>query len=260
VPLGARGLSIDALRETVARTAPRVIYLVPTCHNPTGAIMDEAARRGVGEIADGSGAVVVEDLTLADLALERRPPAPIAQFARRGTVLTVGSLSKLFWGGLRVGWIRGPAAAITRLSRLKVVSDLSGSLVSEAIGVRVLARAEELAEARRRQVRERLATMMRLMAKHLPKWSYLRPSGGLSLWVRLPAGDVEELRTIALRRGVAIVPGTVNSPEGRWRDHLRLPYVAEAAVLEAGVRRLAEAWDEYAPRERGKGRGMGVLV
>src|SRR6185295_13506983 len=78
VPLGPRGLSIEALRETVSRTTPRVLYLVPTCHNPTGGILDEATRRGVAQIADDTGCVVLEDHTLADLTLERRPPPPIA--------------------------------------------------------------------------------------------------------------------------------------------------------------------------------------
>src|SRR5207247_4706592 len=123
---------------------------------------------------EGSGAVVLEDMTLADLSLEPRVPPPLAAFSRDLTVLTVGSLSKLFWGGLRVGWIRGPEPLIARLARLKVVSDLSGSLLSQAVAVRVLHRAPELAALRRRQVRTHLEHATRLLAKHLPDWSYRR--------------------------------------------------------------------------------------
>lgn len=260
VPLGADGARTDALRDAVARTAARVVYLVPTCHNPTGAILPEFARREAARVAAESGAVVIEDLTLADLTLGEDAPPPIAAFARGGTVLTVGSLSKLFWGGLRVGWIRGPEPLIARLARLKVVSDLSGSLISQAVATRVLARAKELTALRRRQVRERLDHATRLLAKHLPQWSYRRPSGGLSLWVRIPAGEVAELAAIALRRGVAIVPGTVNSPEGRYRDYLRLPFVGEPKVVEEGIRRLAASWAEYAPDRPGSRRRVGVLV
>jgi DNA-binding transcriptional MocR family regulator len=254
------GLSIGALREAVARVSPRVVYLIPSCHNPTGDVLDEAARREAMHALEGSGAVVVEDMTLADLTLEPRVGPPLAAFTRNLTVLTVGSLSKLFWGGLRVGWVRGPEPLIAQLSRLKVVSDLSGSLVSQAVAARVLARAQELTTLRRRQVRTHLDHAARILAKHLPDWTYRRPAGGLSLWIRLPAGDASELAAVALRRGVAIVPGSVNSPEGRWEDHVRLPFVADPKEMEEGIRRLAAAWAEYAPERRFRRRAVGVLV
>lgn len=260
VPHGPDGLDAEALRETVARVQPRIVYLVPTCHNPTGNVVPDAARRAAMRALEGSNAVVIEDLTLADLTLEPRAPAPLAAFTKDVTVLTVGSLSKLFWGGLRVGWIRGPEPLITRLSRLKVVSDLSGSLASQAVAVRVLARAKDLAALRRRQVRTRLDHATKLLAEHLPDWSWRAPAGGLSLWVRIPAGDVAGLAAVALRRGVAIVPGTVNSPEGRWADHLRLPFVLEPRRMEDGIARIAAAWAEYVPGQRTRRAAVGVLV
>ena len=260
VPYDAHGLSIESLREVVTRVSPRVVYLIPTCHNPTGDVLGEDARRGTMRALEPSGAVVVEDMTLADLAFEPRVAAPLAKFARDLTVLTVGSLSKLFWGGLRVGWVRGPEPVIARLSRLKVVSDLSGSLVSQAIATRVLERAQELATLRRRQVRTRLDHATRILAKHLPEWTYRRPAGGLSLWLRLPAGDASELASVALRHSVAIVPGSVNSPEGRWADHVRLPFVADPETMEEGIRRVRAAWTEYAPERRTRRRSVGVLV
>ena len=265
VPVGAEGIEAGAIREAIQRGSPRLVYLMPTCHNPTGTVLSEASRRAVTRALEGSGAVVIEDLTLADLALET-PPPPLAAFAREATVLTVGSLSKLFWGGLRVGWIRGPETTIARLSRLKVVSDLSGSLVSQAVAARVLDHAAELVALRRRQVRSGLEHVTRLMAKHLPDWTYRRPAGGLSLWVAIPAGDAAELARVAQRHGVAIVPGSINSPEGRWADHLRLPFTAEPRILEEGIRRIAAAWSEFEPAghaargARVSRRGVGVLV
>lgn len=260
VPLGADGLDPEALRATVARVQPRIVYLVPTCHNPTGDVLAESTRRAAMRALQGSNTVVIEDMTLADLTLEPRAPAPLAAFTQDVTVLTVGSLSKLFWGGLRVGWIRGPEPLIARLSRLKVVSDLSGSLASQAVAVRVLARAKDLAALRRRQVRTRLDHATRLLAKHLPDWTYRKPAGGLSLWLRMPAGDVAGLAAVALRRGVAIVPGTVNSPEGRWADHLRMPFVLEPKSMAAGIERIAAAWAEYTPERRSRRAAVGVLV
>ncbi len=260
VASGAEGVRVEALREAVTSGSPRAVYLVPTCHNPTGSVLPESARREVARMAEKSGAVWVEDLTLADLTLDGEPPAPLAAYATSGTVLTVGSLSKLFWGGLRVGWIRGPEEVISRLARIKVVSDLSGSVVSQAVAARVLARAGELATTRRHQARERLDHATRLLARHLPSWTFRRPAGGLSLWIRIPLGDVAEFATLARGRGVAIVPGTANSPEGRFHDHLRLPFVSEPAIVAEGIQRLAAAWEEYAAGRRDDRRAMGVLV
>jgi DNA-binding transcriptional MocR family regulator len=149
---------------------------------------------------------------------------------------------------------------ITRLSRLKAVIDLSGSLVSQAVATHVLRNAKDLATLRRRQTRACLDHATRLLAQHLPEWTYRRPAGGLSLWLRLPAGDATELGALALRRGVAIVPGTVSSPEGRGSDHVRLPLAIDPVAMEEGMRRIAEAWAEYAPERHPRRRAVGVLV
>lgn len=261
VAVGPAGVLVDLLRQAMARTAPRLVYLVATCHNPTGTVMPEEHRREIARDIDRTAAVLVEDMTLADLCLEGDPPRPIAAFARGNSVLTVGSLSKLFWGGLRVGWIRGPEAMIARLAEAKVISDLGGSILSQAVAARILGRAGELVVLRRRQVRVRRDLLARLLAQHLPSWSWSKPSGGLSLWVRLPSGSASEFAQVALRHGVAVVPGSVNSPEGQHGDCLRLPFVAEPEILKEGVARLGRAWMEAAslPRQRTRG-GVGVLV
>ena len=87
-----------------------------------------------------------------------------------------------------------------------------------------------------------------------------RPAGGLSLWLQIPFGDVAELATLARRRGVAIVPGTSNSPARRFHDHLRLPFVGNPDQMAEGIERLAAAWDEYAAGHRDDRRALGVIV
>jgi DNA-binding transcriptional MocR family regulator len=260
VASGPHGVQVDGLRDAVARSSPRAVYLMPTGHNPTGSVLGETARREIAGIADASATVWLEDLTLADLTLDAAAPPPIAAFTRSATVLTVGSLSKLFWGGLRVGWIRGPEPVITRLARLKVVNDLSGSVVSQAVATQLLARADELATTRRRQARERLEHTARLLARHVPSWAFRMPAAGLSLWLRIPFGDVAELATLARRKGVAIVSGTSNSPTGRFHDHLRLPFVGDPDRVAEGIGRLGAAWEEYASGRQDDRRSLGVLV
>jgi DNA-binding transcriptional MocR family regulator len=108
-------------------------------------------------------------------------------------------------------------------------------------------------------VRARLDLLTRLLSQHLPSWSWSKPAGGLSVRVRLPSGNASEAQA-ALRHGVAIVPGTVNSPDGHYGDCVRVPSVAEPGTLKEGVERQSRAWKETgtAPR-RTRGR-VGVLV
>jgi DNA-binding transcriptional MocR family regulator len=258
VPVGGEGAELTALRAA-AQSSPVLVYLVPSFHNPTGTVMPEPARRAVAELVEARGLALVEDESLAELGFgDEPPPPPIAAFAKRASVFTIGSMSKLYWGGLRVGWVRGPRALIARLTRLKVAADLSGSLLGQALAARLLSRRDEVVRARRRESRARFLCLARLLRERLPDWSWQEPLGGLTLWVWLPSPSSEELARVALRHGVAIVPGPVHSPSRRFPDRLRLPYVLDEATLAEGIARLARAWQacRQAPVER----QLGVIV
>jgi DNA-binding transcriptional MocR family regulator len=260
VPVGREGARPEALREIAGRTAPRLIYLMPTFQNPTGALMPDRQRRAVARLARELSIPVVEDNTLADLSLAGAPPPPLAAFDPLAPILTVGSLSKLFWGGLRIGWIRASEALLTRIAKRKIMADLGGSLLSQVAAVALLAKADEMRERRRREMRERCDWLTKLLARHLPEWSFAPPSGGLTLWVRLPRGDADEFAQVALRHGVSVVPGSLASPDGASSDHLRLPFVLDKGPMEEGILRLARAWNAYAPSASRERASLDVLV
>jgi DNA-binding transcriptional MocR family regulator len=245
VPAGPRGADPALVRTRTVASAPRLIYLSPTFQNPTGAVMPSAARERVAALARETGVPVVEDTTLADLALDGRAPAPLAAYARDAPIITIGSLSKVAWPGLRIGWIRAPNALIPTLARVKSVMDLGSPTLTQAVGVALLARLDRVRTMRRDQLRPRRDALVRLLRRALPEWRFAVPAGGLFLWVELPAGDAQEFAQVALRRGVVIVPGAVFSHEGRQERFLRLPFLAELEVLEAGVERLRAAWHDY---------------
>ena len=245
VPVLGAGADVELLRETLAASDVRAVYLMPSFQNPTGALMPEEARRQLARLIRATGIPLVEDDVHAGLALGRESPPPVAAYARDAPVITLGSLSKLFWGGLRVGWVRASPTAIAQLGRLKAVSDLGTSLLSQAVAVGLLAGVERIAEIRRREVGERFAALTGQLERSLPEWRWNEPAGGLSLWVRLPEGSAGELAQVARRRGVAIVPGSVMSATGSFDDFVRLPLDHEPVVLEEGVRRLALAWKDY---------------
>ena len=139
------------------------------------------------------------------------------------------------------------------------MADLGGSLIGQLVAVRLLAEAERVKAIRRREMRERLDRLTKLLSRHLPDWSWDAPAGGLSLWVRLPQGDANSFAQAALRHGVAVVPGSLASPDGGCAEHLRLPYVLDAEPMREGVERLARAWEAYVGMSRRR-RPAGVLV
>ncbi len=260
VPVGEHGVRLDSLREAVAREAPSLIYLMPTFQNPTGVVAPESHRREIAGIAAERGIPILEDDALANLDLGRRPPAPISSFAPSAPILSAGSLSKLMWGGLRAGWIRAPEPLISRLARRKALGDLGNSVVSQMVAARLLPRAEEIRASRRRQIAERLEVMEEQMARLLPAWTWRRPGGGLSLWVRLPRGNGAEFARAALRYGVSVLPGATCSPSNGCSEFLRLPFVLEPAKIREGIKLLARAWSAYAPVERRERPALEVLV
>ena len=247
VPVSDHGVRMDFLRDAVAREAPSLIYLMPSFQNPAGVVTPESHRREIAAIAAERGIPIFEDDALANLDMGHRPPKPIASYAPAAPILSVGSLSKLMWGGLRVGWIRAPEPLIGRLARKKALGDLGNSAVSQVVAARLLPRAGEIREFRRRQISERLAVMEKELSRLLPEWTWRRPGGGLSLWVRLPRGNAVEFGRVAQRHGVSILPGTICSPSNGCAEFLRLPFVLESAKIREGVRLLAEAWRAYAP-------------
>jgi DNA-binding transcriptional MocR family regulator len=251
VPVGDDGPDIHALEVALRRDAVRLLYLMPTHQNPTGATTPERARRQIARLVEERGIPLLEDETMLEMGGRgAEPPPPIAAFARRGAILTVGSLSKLVWGGLRVGWIRADEALIARLARMRALADLGGSLLSQAVAARLIGRTDEIARERRKQIAERMRAATAELSRLLPEWSWRPPAGGLSLWVRMPRGDSAEFAREAERQGVAILPGSMCSPRGAFSDHLRVPCVMEPPRIREGIGRLARAWKAWAPPPR----------
>lgn len=248
-PMDDQGIRVDTLRQLVARESVKLVYLNPTYHNPTGTVLLEARRRQVSSLARSQDITVVESTVQADLFLEGAPPPRhLATGDSHDEVLTMGSMSALFWTGLRVGWVRGPAQSIFQLGQVKGTLDLGTPLVDQLLAARLLPRIDEVAQWRRKQLRRRLDLVASLLVELLPEWTWRMPSGGTSLWVQLPHEGASEFSQLALRHGVMILPGPVFSARGGYDDHLRIPFVIEPSALRMGIERLAAAWTEYTAR------------
>ncbi len=253
MPVDPDGPRVDMAGLLAASAPVQLAYVVPTFHNPTGATMPEARRRELARAAGEFGFQVVEDLT-PDWTLGVDAPPPIAAFDPGDRVITIGSLSKLAWGGLRIGWIRAPRADIDRLVAGKIVADHATSLITQAIAAQVLDRIDEVVAWTVAAAAERRSIVTRALAERLPEWTWTMPKGGLSLWIRLPDADAVQFSRLAARHGVIVRPGPLASPDGGFRDHIQIAYGTDEERLVEGVERLAAAWAEYSPATRRIGR------
>ncbi|MGW7052639.1 aminotransferase-like domain-containing protein [Streptomyces sp. NPDC054887] len=247
VAVGPDGMDVEEAIRTMERHRPALAYVVPRFQNPTGTVLPPLRARRLVEAAQALDVPLIDDEVLADLAFEEDPgerarPALSAY----GEVIGVGSLSKVVWGGLRVGWVRAPAPLIARLARLKAIHDLGSDVPSQLVAVRLLADFESIRAARARSLRAGHDHLRAELARLLPSWSFAPATGGQTLWVRLPHGDAVAFAQVALRHGVAVLPGSAMDAGGGSTRRLRLHFLTSHDTLTEGVRRLAAAWADYA--------------
>jgi DNA-binding transcriptional MocR family regulator len=261
VSTGQAGADVEAIAGLAARLNVRLVYVTSTFQNPVGGVMPLAQRRRLAQLVQERDMLLIDDQCLAGLCLVRdEPPPPIAAFAPDAPILTIGSISKMGWGGLRVGWVRAPEAIIARLGRAKAVADLGASLPGQLMAMRLLQSYATLQAERVALLAERFELVSSLLGTLLPSWTWERPQGGLCLWVRLPVGTAADFAQVALRHGVSVVPGPVASPDGSFADYLRLPFGHQPAAVESGMRRLASAWAAYQPTDGARRQTLEVIV
>ncbi|MFF8785111.1 PLP-dependent aminotransferase family protein [Streptomyces sp. NPDC015125] len=244
VPVTDTGWDIEIIESTFRQAVPQLAYLLPDFHNPTGCLMPDEERVRILRAAERSGAWLVIDETLADLALDVPAPPPFASRAPGGTgqVITIGSMSKTHWGGLRMGWVRAPARLVTELAGQRVATDMGGSVLDQLLALPLLARAGELLPPRLEQLRRQRAALAAALAEYLPQWTWQLPPGGLSLWVDLGAPLASALSERALDYGVRIEGGAYfGTDPGLFEQRLRIPYTMSPETLREAVHRMAAA-------------------
>ena len=249
VPVGPGGIDLDLLESTIRQSAPRLVHLTPDFHNPTGSTLDPPSRERLRAIAARHRTLIVNDETLTDLALDAPPPDCVLGTAPGKHLLAIGSGSKSFWGGLRVGWVRARREVVERLGQERARHDLSTGLLDQLVVLELLADEEAVLEERRGLLRRQREVLLTTVARELP-WQVDRPAGGLSAWADLGAPLSSALAAVSVRHGAVVVPGTLFGVDGSFENRLRLPFGADADRLERGVLALASAWHSLEEGDR----------
>ncbi|MFD7256933.1 PLP-dependent aminotransferase family protein [Streptomyces sp. NPDC059874] len=245
------GWDMEIAESTLRQTVPRLTYVIPDFQNPTGSLMPPEQRLRLLAATRATGSWLVVDETIADIALDVPAPAPMASLAPRGGadhVITIGSLSKTHWGGLRVGWIRATAKMITELTAVRVAADMTGSVLDQLVALPLLDDLDRSLPARLAQLRIQREALVQSLQRHTPEWSWQLPPGGLSLWVDLGEPVSSALAERAAAVGVHIGRGArFGVDPGTFEHRLRIPYTLPADRLDEGVRRLASAFHDGVP-------------
>jgi len=247
------GWDLDALGAAVRQVRPRLVYLIPDFQNPTGHVMTEPQRRAFARDLKRTDSVAVVDEAHQALALDgQEMPPPFAAFAP--DAITIGSASKTFWGGLRLGWIRAPHGQMDALTRARVGSDLGAPVMEQLVLARLLDDADTVVAEHRRRLCEQRDRLAAALTEHLPEWRFRLPAGGLAMWCELPEALGTAVADEADRLGVIIAPGPAFAVEGGLDRFVRIPWTRPGDVLEEAVRRLARAWDRVNRRGSGPDR------
>jgi DNA-binding transcriptional MocR family regulator len=253
MPAG-QGLDPERLDHVVRTHRPAMVYLIPTYHNPTGLVMPAGSRRRVAQIAAAHpDTLFIDDLTLAELPLGDGPRIPplAALDPQRPNLVSVGSLSKLYWGGLRTGWITASGGLIARVAAAKAAADQGSAAFGQAVVAALLrGQHEDIVKWRGEWLRARYDALTGALRAGLPGWTWPEPEGGLCLWARLPGeADSSAFAQAALRQGVAVVPGRLLSANHGGASYggagdgaasfVRLAFTQPPDVLRAAVGTLA---------------------
>jgi 2-aminoadipate transaminase len=247
VPMDAGGLVPEALRETIARLRDagkrlKLLYTVPSFHNPMGVTLSWERRMEVLEIARDAGILVLEDNPYGLLYFDQAPPQAMRSVDEEGVVY-LGTFSKTLAPGLRVGWAIAPHAIREKLVLANEAAVLSPSSFSQTVISEYLATADWRGQIDvfRGVYRERRDAMLSALAEYLPGLRWTVPNGGFYVWLHLPENlDSKAMLPRAVKELVAYTPGTAFYADGGGRDAMRLSFCYPTPdFIREGIRRLA---------------------
>ena len=254
-PVDANGVIVEALEQLIAEHQPKLVYLIPTFGNPSGATLSLERRKRVLELAVQYKTLVVEDDPYGDLYFDAPPPASLLALSSevlgsREWLAHCGSLSKVLSPGLRIGWLIANAELLAKAVMCKQFSDAHTSTFAQATAAQYLLAGHMPATlAKMRKVyAARAHTMMHALRAELgDAVSFTEPQGGLFLWVKLTGqggklADANVLAKKAIEQGVAFVPGAPFFSQNPDASTLRLSFAtADEDKIREGVARLAKA-------------------
>lgn len=244
--MSEHGWDLERMQQAFRRAMPSAAYLMPDFQNPTGATMSNAERLAFADAARQAGTMLIIDETTGELDIDRPlTPIPFAAASAAsggGGVITIGSLAKTVWGGLRVGWIRAEVDTARRLIAARTTYDLGTPEFEQSVAESLFRHMPDILVQRSGLLRDGRDALVGALTSRLPAWDVPSVHGGVSLWVGIREPVSSHLVMTARRRGLLLSAGPRFAVDGGHERHLRIPFTASPQVLERSVDLLAEAW------------------
>jgi 2-aminoadipate transaminase len=245
IPIDDEGMIVDELEDALVRGArPKFVYTVPNFHNPAGVTMSYSRRERLVALCREAGVPILEDNPYGLLRFEG-DSLPSLRSLDPENVIYLGTLSKVFSPGVRIGWALAEPGVAQRLVLVKEAADLCTSPFMQLVGEQYLT-GDRWRENLRSLVdiyRSRRDAMLAALPEHFPQdATWTQPAGGFYIWVKLPEWlDTQALLAAAVERRVAYVPGTAFYGDGTGHDRMRLAFCYPTERdIEEGIRRLGE--------------------
>ncbi|TWB08695.1 GntR family transcriptional regulator [Rhizobium sp. ERR 1071] len=228
-------LDLQAMEGLLSRR-PKVAYLFSDVSNPLGRTLNQDERAAVCAMLRKHEVFLVEDGSQNELGLTSRlPDTPLAKDLEENRSALIGTMSKLFWGGLRIGWIRAGQGLIKTLTTFKAASDLGNPIIDQAIAAQMFPHIAQARAHRKTELQYHLEQLRYELQRRSRDWSWAEPDGGTALWIRMAGANTVSLRQSALRRNLLLSAGPDFSPEHGFEDSLRLPFVRPIELLRKAL-------------------------
>lgn len=254
VPLDSEGIRTDVLEQLLAKYRPKLIYTMPTFHNPTGVVMSMGRRQALLELAYRYGVPIVEDDPYAELRYEGEGLPALKALDRYGFVIYIGTMSYILSPGLKIGWVIAPQAVLGSLDAVKRVADIKNNVLMEYVidqFVRNDLYSDYMNLIRKQYAgrRDTLTSAIRNSLAH--RIGFRNPEGGYFVWCTLPDEIAQQqLISNAAKRNVDFAPGSLFYCKRQGQNHFRLGFTGlRPELIEEGIRRLSQAVNDTMSKE-----------
>nr|WP_254149730.1 PLP-dependent aminotransferase family protein [Bacillus subtilis] len=243
VPVDKDGMRIDILQNVCEKHKPKVIFTIPTFHNPTGFVMSLKRRKQLLDVAGSIHSIIVEDDPCSEIYFEKKPPVTLKSMDQFGNVIYLRGLSKTIAPSCRIGILTASGSIFNCLLAAKANADLGSPLLTQKAilplinSKRMIDHSKKLRTALK--IRRDLA--LDLLTSLSPEGvSWTIPEGGLNLWISLPSWiDSHLLLSEAKKQQITFLPGSACYPVGQENNHLRISYsYINEELLKHGITTL----------------------
>jgi GntR family transcriptional regulator/MocR family aminotransferase len=251
IPMDEEGMIPEELERVCRRENPAMIYSIPNFHNPTGITSSHSRREEILRICERQRIPLIEDGFEEEMKYFGREVLPIKSMDRHGTVVYLGTFSKVLFPGVRIGWVAADRGAVARLAAVQKYSHLCGPPADQAALAQFCEKGlyDVHIKKMHRVYRSRMQTALEALEKHMPTGdvSWTRPAGGYTLWLRISRPGLEEERFLeaCAARGVMLAPGRYFFTGSQGDLYFRISVgTVDAEHIERGIRLIAETIEE----------------